>query len=154
MANDYTWLQLRQLDQQLAPWHTVSATAPRPREGWLRTLRKSLGMSTGALAKRLHISQPAVVQLEKGETKETVTLGSLRKAAAALDCDLVYALVPRKPLENMVRDQADAVARKELRTVSHSMALENQRPGPAVEEQQLHALREQLLAGSWQRLWK
>lgn len=154
MSNNYRWLQLRQLEQQLQPWRATATKAPRPREGWLRTLRLALGMSTGQLAQRLSVRQPRALQLEKGEVQETITLASLRKAADALGCDLIYALVPRQRLEDTVRGRADTVARQELQRVSHSMALENQRPGPAVEEQQLKALRDDLLAGSWQRLWK
>jgi len=154
MANDFTQLKLRQLDQQLQTWRKTANAAPRPREGWLRAIRKGLGMTTGQLAQRMATRRPRVLQLEKAELTGTVTLASLRKAAEALDCDLVYALVPRKPLEQMVRDQVDKVAKQELATVSHSMALEEQRPSYAVETKQLSELRETLLAGPWRRLWK
>jgi predicted DNA-binding mobile mystery protein A len=154
MAKDFRQLKLRQLDTQLQTWRRIANTSPRPREGWLRTLRTGLGMSTGQLAQRLGSRQPWVLQLEKAEVKGTVTLASLRKAADALGCDLVYALVPRKPLEQMVHDQADKVAKQEMATVSHSMALEEQRPSYAVETKQLSELRDTLLAGPWRRLWK
>lgn len=154
MATDFRRLKLQQLDQQLWSWLKTAETAPRPREGWLRALRKGLGMSTGQLALRLGTRQPWVLQLEKAELKDTATLASLRKAADALDCDLVYAVVPRKPLEEMVREQANKVAKQEMATVSHSMALEQQRPSRAVETAQLNELRDALLAGPWRRLWK
>jgi predicted DNA-binding mobile mystery protein A len=154
MASDFRQLKLRQLDQQLQGWRKTAKATPRPREGWLRTLRMALGLSTGQLAERLGARQPRVLQLEKGEISDTATLASLRKAADALDCDLVYALVPRKPLEQMVRDQVDTVAKQELATVSHSMALEEQRPSYAVETRQLKELRASLLAGPWRRLWR
>jgi predicted DNA-binding mobile mystery protein A len=153
MANDFRQLKLRQLDQQLQAWRKTANANPRPREGWLRTLRTALGMSTGKLAERLGARQPRVLQLEKAEIKDTATLASLRKAADALGCDLVYALVPRKPLEQMVTDQVDKVAKQELAAVSHSMALEEQRPSYAVETRQLKELRDALLSGPWRRLW-
>ena len=67
-------------------------------------------MTTRELAARMHVSQPAVTQLERSEITGRAQLGSLRKAAAALDCDLVYALVPRTPLEESGRlwDARDA----------------------------------------------
>ncbi len=154
MANDFRQLKLRQLDRQLQAWQKTAKTAPCPREGWLRALRTGLGLSTGQLAARLGTRQPWILQLEKAEVKGTASLASLRKAADVLGCDLVYALVPRKPLEQMVRERADQVARRELEAVSHSMTLEQQRPRRAVEAMQLKGLRDTLLAGPWRRLWK
>ena len=154
MASEFRWLRLRQLDQRLETWRSVAKRAPAPKEGWLRALRRAMGLSTGQLASRLGAHQPWVLQLEKGEARGTVTLASLRKAADAMGCDLVYALVPREPLEKLVRKQASLVAKTELKSVSHSMALEMQRTSRSVESRQLKALQARLLAGPWQRLWK
>lgn len=153
MSLEFSQLQIRQLDKQLARWR-MPARSPAPRTGWLRAIRHALGMSTSQLARRLGISQPRVLKLEKAEIDGSVTLASLRKAAEALGCEFVYALVPREPLEDMVRKQADRVAKAELRSVSHTMALEKQGTSKAVESQQLKALRERLLAGPRRRLWK
>jgi predicted DNA-binding mobile mystery protein A len=154
MKDNFRWLKLRQLDRQLDAWHSATARSPAPREGWLRALRTALGMTTGQLARRLGTRQPWVMQLEKSETKGTVTLASLQKAADALDCDLVYALVPRVPLEARIRRQAERLAKAELVSVSHTMALEKQSTGKAVESRQFKELRDDLLAGPWRRLWK
>lgn len=154
MANDFRWLKLHQLDARLEVWHAVAREAPAPKEGWLRTLRTALGLSTGQFARRLGTRQPWILQLEKAEVSGSLSLASLRKAAAALDCDLVYALVPRDALETRVRKQAERVAKAELESVGHTMALEKQRPGRAAESRQLKALRDRLLTGPWQRLWK
>jgi predicted DNA-binding mobile mystery protein A len=153
MSLEFSQLQIRQLDKQLAYWR-VPAKSPIPRAGWLRAIRHALGMSTGQFARRLDISQPRVLKLEKAEIDGSVTLASLRRAAEALGCEFVYAIVPREPLETMVSKQADRVARGELKSVSHSMALEKQRTGKNVESQQLKSLRQKLLAGPRRRLWK
>jgi predicted DNA-binding mobile mystery protein A len=97
-----------------------------PVRGWVKAVRESLGMSTAQLAARLGISQPAVVQMERAESKGAITLRTLQRAAAALDCQLVYALVPNRPLETMVRDRAREIARRQLQPVRHSMLLEGQ----------------------------
>ena len=68
-------------------------------------------MSTAQLAKRLGIRQPSLVALEQSEAKGTIELATLRRVAEALDCTLVYALVPNKPLETTLRDRARAFAR-------------------------------------------
>ncbi len=96
----------------------------RPTRGWVNTIRKALGMSAVQLAKRLGVSRDALYQLEKREVSHSVTLKQLDKAAAALDCEVVYALVPRKSLEQTIRAQARAKVEAQLRRANISMGLE------------------------------
>jgi len=98
----------------------------RPPRGWVKAIREALGMTTAQLASRMKISQPGVVMLEQSETMGTIKLETLQRAAAALNCQLVYALVPNEPLESMVHQRARLIARKHLDVVEHSMRLENQ----------------------------
>ena len=97
-----------------------------PVRGWIKAIREPLGMSTAQLARRLKIKQPSLVELEQSEAAGTIELRTLRRVAAALDCTLVYALVPNKPLETMVRDRARAFERRRREHVEHSMLLEDQ----------------------------
>jgi predicted DNA-binding mobile mystery protein A len=117
----------RQLDQRTAVLQTVSAEAfARPQAGWVRAVRDALGMSTRDVASRLGVTSMAVSKLEASERAGTVGLDTLSRAADALGCDVVYALVPRVPLEEQVRRQAEAVARAEFGPVATTMALEGQ----------------------------
>jgi predicted DNA-binding mobile mystery protein A len=84
-------------------------------------------MSSAELTARMGNTDTAVLKLEKSEREGRARLETLRRAAAALDCDLVYAFVPRKPLEEMVTDRATEKARTLLGVVDHSMMLEDQR---------------------------
>jgi|ERR1039458_6768636 predicted DNA-binding mobile mystery protein A len=97
-----------------------------PVRGWIKAIREGLGMSSGQLAKRLGIKQPSVVAMEQSEAAGTIQLATLRRVAEALDCALVYALVPNKPLEATVRDRARTLARRQHVPIEHSMLLENQ----------------------------
>lgn len=72
--------------------------------------------------------ESTVLRMERSEAEARIQLSTLQRAAAALDCDLVYALVPRRPLEQMVDDQAKRLAKQLLTQVSHSMLLEDQQP--------------------------
>jgi predicted DNA-binding mobile mystery protein A len=83
-------------------------------------------MTTAQLAKRLNVKQPSVVAIEQSEARGTIELATLRRVAEALDCTLVYAFVPNKPLEAMVRDRARLFTRRRLGPVEHSMLLEDQ----------------------------
>jgi predicted DNA-binding mobile mystery protein A len=114
--------QLRERFRKLGP---ARLYAP-PVRGWIKAIRQALGMSTAQLARRLKIKQPSLVALEQSEAKGTIELATLRRAAAALDCTLVYALVPNKPLEKMVRDRARLFTRNRRRHVEHTMLLEDQ----------------------------
>jgi transcriptional regulator with XRE-family HTH domain len=67
----------------------------RPAAGWLRTVREALGLTLADLAKRLGNSPPAVRSFEQAEAEDRITLASLRRAAAAMGCDVIYVLVPR-----------------------------------------------------------
>lgn len=73
-----------------------------PTGGWVAAIREALGMSVQDFAHRLGITRASAAKLEASERRGTVQLDTLQRAAAALDCDLVYALVPRRGLQQMV----------------------------------------------------
>lgn len=73
------------------------------------------------------VTQPTVVQLEQSEANGTIQLATLRRAADALGCDLVYALVPREgSLDQTVLTHARQRALALVRAVDRSMELEDQ----------------------------
>ena len=47
--------------------NTLVQTLQRPPRGWVKAIREALGMTTGQLARRLGVSQRAVVLLERSE---------------------------------------------------------------------------------------
>ncbi len=94
-------------------------------------------MSQEALAGRLHIAKPSVAKLERNELRETISIGKLAEVARAMNCQLVYALVPNTSLEQTVREQAEHVAARTLGYVSATMDLEDQSVGPDRRADQL-----------------
>ena len=139
------------LDTQLKPLRDIEPLI-RPGRGWIKAIREAIGMTTGQFARRLGVAQPRVAALEKAEADGVVTLKSLRQAAEALDCDFVYALVPRKPLEQVVKDRARDVAERQLARTDQTMRLENQ----AVSKARMARARDELAAEllrSDRRLW-
>lgn len=125
----------RSLDRTLAPFR--KAPKRPPSRGWIRALRDALGMTAEQLGERMGISQPSVQRLELSEAEGTIQLSSLRKAAAALDCEVIYALVPRRTLQETYDTAAKNVARRELGLIGHTMALENQAVGDEEDEERL-----------------
>lgn len=114
------------LDERLNRFRPADQYAP-PVRGWARGIREALGMTTAQLARRLSVKQPSVVAMEQSEAKGTIELATLKRVAAALDCTLVYALVPKKPLNSTVRERAGVFARRREEAVEHSMLLEDQK---------------------------
>lgn len=98
----------------------------RPHRGWIRAVRDALGMSSTALAARLGVSQQTVSEMERSENLDTIKLETLRRVADALECDLVYALVPRSSLDDSVNRQARRRAEQHLGVVAHHSRLEDQ----------------------------
>ena len=110
-------------------------------------------MSASALARKLSVTPRNISKLEKAEADEKITLASLRKLASALDCELQYALVPRKSLEELLEDRAISIARDRLCPISHSMSLENQTIDKPTQEKQLQLLAKEILDGPRRNLW-
>lgn len=123
---DLRELRLRQVEGELAKWRKAALPSPPP-AGWIQTIREALGMTATALAKRLAMTGAGLRSIEASEAHERITLATLRKVADALDCDLRYALVPRQPLDDKLMDRAKSVLAEQMRPVSHSMALEDQK---------------------------
>jgi predicted DNA-binding mobile mystery protein A len=97
-----------------------------PRGGWVRAIRQALGLTAVDLAARMQISEGAVRSLERAEPGGTVSLERLGRAAEAMDCELVYAFLPRTSLAQTVERQARMKARNELMAVERTMSLEAQ----------------------------
>ncbi len=116
---------IRHLDKRFNALRPL-ARCPRPPKGWLRAIRDALGMTTAQFGRRLGVSQPRIIELEQSEVSGGVTLNTLQRAAEALGCRFVYALVPDQPLEDTVRARAKLIAARQLGAVEQTMRLENQ----------------------------
>jgi predicted DNA-binding mobile mystery protein A len=147
-------LRLAQMDAVLQD--AASHPLPqRPPAGWLRAIREALGMTSGVLAERLGVTASGARKLEQAEAVDAITLGTLRRVAQALDCDLQYALVPRRPLREMRWQQALHLAQQWQQRAGRTMALEAQpvaSPSAAANER-LEAMALEILHTSGTRLW-
>jgi len=142
----------RRLDERFRRLRPL-ADKPRPHKGWIRAIRDALGMSSTELAARIGVSQQRVSQMEHSEVQETITLETLRRAANALDCDLVYVLEPRTSLEEAVREQAHKKAARHLAPLAHHSRLEDQALTDDDEAAQLEEFASQFIdrKGLWSK---
>src|ERR1051325_1043345 len=147
-------LKLRQLETQLTDWRRLVAKRPfAPKRGWIHEIRTVLGMSSDQLARRMGVSQPVVARFEGNEAEGGITLKPRRRAAAALNCDVAYALVPRANLQETLERRAFEVANRLARQVSHSMELEDQGVPKKETELQVSEIAKELLARRPRELW-
>ncbi|MCU7958785.1 MAG: mobile mystery protein A [gamma proteobacterium symbiont of Bathyaustriella thionipta] len=102
-------------------------------EGWLKTVRKALGMSGSQLAKRLGVTKGRISQVESAELSGSTTLKSMQNMAQAMNCRFVYAVIPEKEIESVIRDRALLKAKEQIKAASTQMALEAQ----ALSDEQL-----------------
>lgn len=101
-----------------------------PPQGWAKAIREALGLSARQLGHRMNRkTAQAVQQMEKNEAGGRIQLDTLAQLARAMDCELVYAIVPRnseRSLQRIIDDRAREVALKTLTSVTSTMVLENQ----------------------------
>lgn len=151
MSPDQATLARKNLDRRLTP--LKAETLIPPPNGWIKAIREALGLTTRQLAERMGVARSRVTAIEKAEVSGATTLKTLRETAEAMNCTLVYAIVPTTTLDNILREQAAKKADSELMRHHHTMRLENQ----ALDRRDLAAERERLvadmLAGSLRRVW-
>jgi predicted DNA-binding mobile mystery protein A len=119
------------LDERLPILRAAKAAAIRPTRGWLRAVREAIGARQEAIAKRMSVKRQSYAHLETTEARGTISLSTLQKAAEAMDCDVVYYLVPRATVAQNYAELARKHDPKfrHLQASEHSMALEDQAVG-------------------------
>lgn len=133
MRDDFRHLRLRQLARTLSAFD-AARQEPRPQHGWVRAIREGLGLSLEDVGKRLGVSRARVKRFEDFEANDRITLQSLRRVAAALDCQLVYAIVPKAgTIVELAEQRTRSKVREDVLDVEHTMGLEDQAPGNVEE---------------------
>ncbi|HWQ93486.1 MAG TPA: transcriptional regulator [Clostridia bacterium] len=132
-------LRLRQLDRALSAYAQLRKTA-RPRSGWLCAIREARGIPLRQIGATLSVTPQAVQSLQISEANESISLKRLREAAEAMDCELVYALLPRSgKLTDAAAEREQERASERVLAAEHTMVLEDQAAGDVqkrIEEEQ------------------
>ena len=119
-------LVIRQLDRKLKELDLLQRVS-LPDDGWIKAIRKALGMSQRQLGEKIGITPQSVRELEQREKEGTITLNTLKQAGIALDMQLIYSFVlPNGTLENRIEERAYAMASKIIGRTSNTMRLEDQ----------------------------
>ncbi len=142
-----------QLDRALKRFSALKAISP-PRKGWVRAIRDALGISTRQLGDRLGVNKSRITRIEQDEVGGSVTLKTMRRVANALDCVFVYGFVPRKTLEDTLRNQAMQVAKKRMSRVAHTMSLEDQGLSEGEQKKAFETAVDELIRTVPKSLWE
>ena len=126
MDRQFRHLRLSQLDRSL---NEARSLPPRPSGGWIASVREALGLTLAEVGRHLRAPRQNVQKFERAEATDRITLGTLRRVADAMGCDLIYALVPKSGsfaelAEHPTRERAS----RDVKSVVHTMALEDQKP--------------------------
>lgn len=87
--------------EDLRPFKEYARGVP----SWINYIRLGPGMSLSQLAQRVGVAQSSLSNSIKLEQEGRISIGKLNEIAEAMDCDLVYELVTRKKLEDILKDQ-------------------------------------------------
>jgi predicted DNA-binding mobile mystery protein A len=134
---------------------TPAGRLENPREGWITTVRKALGMQSVQLAERMRVTKARISQIQKHEKLGQLTMKTLETAAEAMGCKFVYAIVPAKgDISELIEEQARKRALAILTRASVHMSLENQSLNDFQTKQEFERIIRQLENGDLKEIWR
>jgi hypothetical protein len=137
-------LAMKQIERRLEKIRPL-AKDTKVRAGWIRYMRHAMLMTLSNLAKTAGLTKATVQQIEKREVSGKVTLETMRRIAAAMECEFVYALVPNQDLSAFLKKKAAAKATRIVREADVHMTLEDQRVSEDLKDR-IDRIAEDLLA--------
>lgn len=145
--------KIKKLDDKLEILKPIKKVQ-RPIKGWIRAIRSTLGMTTAQLAIKVGVSQPRIVHIEQSELLGEIKISTMQKIADGLEMDFFYGFIPRKSLENVVREKATQIAKERMKRVGHTMALESQDISNQKKEEMLKKIVADLLEDIPKKFWE
>jgi predicted DNA-binding mobile mystery protein A len=96
----------RKLDVEMRPFRQAGLDK-HPTEGILRAVRKALRIRSHEIAEKMGHTRSVVFAIENRELKGTLTLRAMDRMAEAMDCKLVYSVVPKggRTLEELYEER-------------------------------------------------
>lgn len=120
-----------------------------PPQGWIKTIREFFGMTTSQFAQKIDVSQPRVINMEKNE--KNIKISTMERIADSINCEFIYAFIPRENIKNIHYNQAKKTAIRILNKVNKNMELENQF---VKNNELLEDLIQELLNGNISKIWE
>ena len=135
MRREFRQLRLSQLDRNLEPATELAISA-----FWRldrRRAREALGLQARRqVAKKMRMRQQGrpSSSSKKAEAEDRITLRALRRVAGTMGCEVVYVLVPRAgSFAELAEQPTRERTAHDVKSVVHTMALEDQKPENATQ---------------------
>jgi len=123
-------------------------------QGWLRTVRHAVGITVAEVARRMGVVGSEVYRAEYAEERGVIELQTLRRAAEALGCDLVYGLAPREEtLAAIAADTEEARDRKRAEARERKLQKARERRREAARKR-WDAQEQARLEEEWREYWR
>jgi predicted DNA-binding mobile mystery protein A len=146
-------IRIEQVDRFLKRINVLKSTE-YPKNGWIKYIRNAIGMTALQLAKRMKVSRRRITKIEEDELQDALTIKTLKAIANAMDCQFVYAILPKTTIKQTIEEQAKKIALQHMAEVSHHMNLEKQGVlDKKILELQLEALVKQYIDKTPKHLW-
>lgn len=136
-------LQIRQISNKIKPLKDIRRHFGGV-DSWIFYIRTALGMSAEQLAKKAGLARPTLYQLERSEKSKNINMKSLSSLAEAMDCEFVYAFIPRQSIETMIDVQANKKAKALIKESNLQMEFEDQAVHPAENRAQMKEMAEKI----------
>ena len=144
---------LRALDEASMAFRVVQEKGVKI-QGWLQTVRRELWIPVAELARRLGVRESEVYRMEYAEGRGVIELQTLRRAAEALGCDLVYGLAPKEgTLKAMATGRAAGREKKREETLERRDEKARERRREAAR-QRWNAQETERLKEEWREYWR
>ena len=143
------------IEERVKTWANVSRDKVPP-SGWIKAIRESLGMTARQLGDRMGVDHTGILRMEERESNGKITIEMIERAAHAMNCKVVYAIVPNAPhesLEEIIDEQAMKSARDLTTKIAHSMRLEKQGVDTNATDSQIKKLAQELKTNFDPLLW-
>jgi len=89
--------RLREMDRAAMAFRVAEgASGVVADQGWLRKTRQALDVPAKEVGRRMGLVAGAIFRIEVAERRGVIEMNTLRRAAEALGCDLVYGLTPKE----------------------------------------------------------
>ncbi len=118
---------------------------------FLRSLRKRLRMTQTQLAKRVGLPQSYIAKVESGVKKPT--LDTWEKIFRGLYASITLLLIPEKMPAEILESQALEAAKKRVKYVAGTMALEEQLPSSEALREMVQEEKQRLLESKTTKIW-
>lgn len=105
----------------------------RPEYGWIHQMRAALGLTLSKLGELCGVATPTIAQAERREVDGKLNIETLRRAAEAMNCDFVYAFVPKSNMQEFIERKAREKAQRILARANLHMSLEDQQVKDDIE---------------------